>query len=602
MEKLIEINKKLIAGKANRDKVATRVKEDFRFASGLLGKAWTDENKKRWGKDRAEFDAPLIAKNISGIIGKYRANPFGVQFTSEEKEQQELIRALNLLATDYQVQCDAQAEYALALQSAVISGYGYLHCTTVSKNGETEIIVENITNPLSVLIDPKSTKINGSDADWVAYVDEISKNKAKELYGEIQIEWGMSSSFDDSVINSDGDSVSLITFYEKTKEGLRVAKVVGREIVEDEIIAGLNVLPIVPVYGETILIDGEIQRVGIVQKIKDIQTLLNFSLSLGAERLALSPKAGYIASAQSIGRYAEQWKNANRSNPPVLLWDATNEDGTITFPPPQKQDTAVNLSDVLSTQQGYLDLVGSITGIPDEGFFTGNQQKTAEEILTKTKQQETIVSSYFDNLSSSIKQIGAIIKGYIGVYFNGAYLNLDAGIKITDGPMVVSQRREAVGQLLALSSIAPEQYRNLLFSEIIEKMDDVTPELRSGIKELSQQIQKQTMENMQVVEDNSAIISDLEEKLQQANQKILELQAREAQSKIKAEADLLKTRLDFEKAVTLEQLKADHSDEQLTAKLVADAQKETAKQEAELEKLQAKAEIDFITKQGEKND
>jgi len=595
MKTLVELRKMLTDAEGALGNVRSRIRTDIHYSSGVDDQ-WTDDDRKARGESRLCMQFPLFSAYISKIVGAYNANPFAIKVDAEENEV-EALDALNGKIVEVETASNAKHIYATALRNALSCGYGFVYATTeLDDDGSPCVRLEAVPNPLSILFDPNSSKVDGSDAEYFIHREDVSRDKARRLFGEEVTESGE----DDGVFYSRNTdtAVPVLTFWYKEKAGVVVAKVVGNKIVSQTSLP-IRRLPIVLVAGEVVLKadNGQIEYTGIVHKAIDSQRLLNFAVSLSGERLALSPKANYLVVADSIKEHQKLWKNANKLNPPALPYDLYDKSGR-TLAAPIKQDTAINVGDIGGLTSLYTDSVANIIGIPLEGVVENHSVQTAEEVITKAKASESILSCYYENLASSIKALGDVLVELISYAYKLPLPALKAmKISVSAGPLLSTQRKEKLRAFYSIASALPE-YRAIIAPKMLECMDGADEELVEQAKAISTM---QIMQQHNALQAQTAAASapaegaaegtapNVEDLLQQNAQLVGEVQRLTAELEtakksfnaevLKAQNAVLMEQLKHKGAMELEALKQSGADSRQAAELNAEAEREVFRAE-----------------------
>lgn len=590
MKTLAELRKMLTDADGALGSVRTRMRTDIKFASGIDDQ-WTEEDTQARGPSRARMQFPIFSAYISKIVGAYNANPFAIKLEGEK--QSDAVERLNEKIVAIEDESNAKNIYSSALRNALSCGYGFIYATTEKdENGEPCVRIEAVPNPLSIFFDPNSTKVDGSDGEYFIHREDINRDKARRLFGEDATESGEN----DGVFyktNTD-TSVPVLTFWykekdEKGKDCVAVSKVVGNKIVAENKL-DIKRLPVVLVAGEAVLKadSGAVEYTGIVHKAIDAQRLLNYAVSLSGERLALSPKANYLVVADSIKAHTKLWKQANKINPPALPYDLYDEQGR-TLAPPTKQDTAINVGDIGGLTSLYTGSVAQIIGIPIEGIVENHSVQTAEEVITKAKASESILSCYYENLASSIKALGAVLIELIScVYKYETPKNGATRISVSAGPLLSTMRKEKLRSLYAMASALPE-YRTILAPKMLECMDGADDELIEQAKAVSamqlskehaalQQAQAAPAEGAEA-EGTGANVEDLLQQKAQLEGLVQRLSAELEAVKNSVNGEVLKA----QNAVLMEDLKHRHAME-------LEAMKQAGANTRQANELQAEAE------------
>ena len=586
MKTLAELRKMLTDADGALGVVRTRMRTDIKFASGVDDQ-WTEEDTQARGPSRARMQFPIFSAYISKIVGAYNANPFAIKLEGEK--QSDVVERLNEKIVEIEDESNAKNVYSSALRNALSCGYGFIYATTeTDENGAPCVRIEAVPNPLSIFFDPNSTKVDWSDGEYFIHREDITRDKARRLFGEAATESGEN---DGVFYNTNTDtSVPVLTFwYKEKKNSVVVVKVVGNKIIDQQTLP-IRRLPIVLVAGEAVLKadSGAVEYTGIVHKAIDAQRLLNYAVSLSGERLALSPKANYLVVADSIKAHTKLWKQANKINPPALPYDQYDEAGRP-LNPPTKQDTAINVGDIGGLTSLYTGSVAQIIGIPIEGIVENHSVQTAEEVITKAKASESILSCYYENLASSIKALGAVLIELISyVYKYSAPKESETRISVSAGPLLSTMRKEKLRSLYAMATALPE-YRTILAPKMLECMDGVDEELVEQAKAISamqltkeqaalQQANPATAEGAEA-EGTGANVEDLLQQKAQLEGLVQRLSAELEAVKNSVNGEVLKA----QNAVLMEDLKHRHAME-------LEAMKQAGANTRQANELQAEAE------------
>lgn len=586
MKTLAELRKMLTDADGALGVVRTRMRTDIKFASGVDDQ-WTEEDTQARGPSRARMQFPIFSAYISKIVGAYNANPYAIKLEGEE--QSDAVERLNEKIVEIEDESNAKNIYSSALRNALSCGYGFIYATTEKdEKGAPCVRIEAVPNPLSIFFDPNSTKVDGSDGEYFIHREDITRDKARRLFGEDVTESGEN---DGVFYNTNTDtSVPVLTFwYKEKKNSVAVVKVVGNKIIDEQTLP-IRRLPIVLVAGEAVLKadSGAVEYTGIVHKAIDAQRLLNYAVSLSGERLALSPKANYLVVADSIKAHTKLWKQANKINPPALPYDQYDEAGRP-LNPPTKQDTAINVGDIGGLTSLYTGSVAQIIGIPIEGIVENHSVQTAEEVITKAKASESILSCYYENLASSIKALGAVLIELISyVYKYETPKEGETRISVSAGPLLSTMRKEKLRSFYAMATALPE-YRTILAPRMLECMDGVDEELVEQAKAISamqlakeqaalQQAQTAPAEGAEA-EGTGANVEDLLQQKAQLEGLVQRLTAELEAVKNSVNGEVLKA----QNAVLMEDLKHRHAME-------LEAMKQAGANTRQANELQAEAE------------
>ena len=384
-------------------------------------------------------------------------------------------------------QSDADQAYDHAFEYAVRMGWGYLRVETDYVRDDTfdqEIYIRPIRNPFTVYYDPNSVRPDGSDAEKVMITEVIPKDVFRKLYpnapedslhargtGDMDSEWIMkediriaeyfyvvreeatllklsdgSEMYEDEVKKEELDELGLIIIDKRKtcKKQIKWIKLTANTILEEGIWPG-KYIPIVPVYGNQLIIENKHKIYGITRMSKDAQRMYNFWTTSITESVALAPKPKWlIAEGQDEGHETE-WAQANIKATAVLRFKQTDIDGRPAPVPTRIQPEPPPTGVLTALQQVDLDLKSVL------GVFDPNQQPTGNisgKALTGQQQQIDLTNyNFYDNLTRSIAMVGKIILDLVPhIYDTQRVLRIIGD----DGKpeMVTINERNAAGEIM----------------------------------------------------------------------------------------------------------------------------------------------------------
>lgn len=585
-----------------------RIKKDLEVACSPMSQKWTGKDAANFGKDRACVRIPLIGALIDRATTSYSSSPYGIAispFNSANLQQALLLQAV---IRGIETRSSARSAYRDALRLALACGTGYLHAYTVErgKTGMVDARIESLPNPCSVVLDPCAVKPDASDAEFAAFIDKMGKERAKRIYGE-EILYGDNSLFMELLEGSyDAENeVPVVTIYRMEDEQAVQYKVVANEIVS-RIETGLTYLPIVRVTGVPVWTGERWSWAGIGNRAEGVQRMANFAASQMTERLALSPKANYIAATKAVKGNLRSWAQSSRTNPSVLTYDDWDDDNKREIKPPLKQDTSVNLGDVSGVITGAINLLAATTGV--DGAFgpgEGASNMTAEEVLTRSRNAESVLSGIYEALGDAVRQLGRVLVDMIAVNYGDArdvetvdqkgqasriqfsasgIVPTEYEVDIDAGPLMASQRKDNVYQLTALMQAVPALAGQI--APVIVKNMDIT----DG-DQLAAAMEGGAGDSAEV-EQLKGQIQALEAELNQTRLKALELQQSMRGKLIDSKTKIALAQMGAENDLQLEMIRQQSTSDREAAKIASQEEIEAQKLQADLLKEQAKADAE----------
>lgn len=350
-----------------------------------------------------------------------------------------------------EVNSNADDAYDTAFDNAVRMGWGYWRVVTdyVREDSfDQEIYIKPIDNPFTVYFDPNSIAPDGSDAEKCLITTVMPKAVFRKMYpdaddgtsfnargtGDSNAEWVMkediriaeyfwterkraklallsdgSQAFEDelpdaAVLAQAG--IEVIDTRDSFKKVIKWCKLTAIEVLEEKDWPG-RYIPVVPVYGQQLVVDSKRKRFGLVRMAKDPQRMYNYWQTTMTESVALAPKAKWLMAEGQNEGHENDWANANQKSMPVLLYKQKDIEG-IAAPPPQRLQPEPPPAGVMAAAAAISLDMQSVIGIVDPNQLPqGNISGKA--LQGQQNQVDMSNFHFFDNLTRSIKQTGKII-------------------------------------------------------------------------------------------------------------------------------------------------------------------------------------------------
>jgi uncharacterized coiled-coil protein SlyX len=375
-----------------------------------------------------------------------RIKAHGMNTQSNEKQAQ----IITGITRHIELQSDADQAYLNAVDYAVRMGWGYIRvCTDYVKDDsfDQEIYIKPIENPFTVYFDPNSIMADGSDAERCLITTLIPKKTFSAMYPDAEIDQGFVSRGTGDVIGdwiqkeeiriaeywytvresvvllqlSDGSSiyedeldkkmmdklgVKIINKRDSVRKKIKWCKVTAMQVLEEGEWAG-KWIPIVPVYGQSTIVQGKHKRFGLVRMAKDPQRMYNYWSTALTETVALAPKAKWLLAEGQDEGHENEWAQANIKAMPVLRYKQTDIDGRQAPPPVRQSPEQPPTGAMAAMQSMNLDLQ-AVIGIYDPNQLPQGIQ-SGKAIQGQQMQADMTNMHYYDNLTRSIRQVGRII-------------------------------------------------------------------------------------------------------------------------------------------------------------------------------------------------
>lgn len=429
--------------------------DDLRFAR--LAEQWPDKIRQvREKEGRPCLTINRLPSFIRQVVNDARQNKPQIQVHPADSDADpKTAEIYNGLIRNIEAISRAGIAYDTALDFAVTMGFGYFRVNTAYTDEDSfdlDLLIQTIANPFSVYGDPFSTCADSSDWSVSFVTDMLSKEEFRRKYkGAEEVDWA-GDGYENLQAPWLSDEKILVAEYFKREPvkktilqlsdmsvvdaevyklqqpvyeamGISVVnqrKVDGHKVVQ-RIMSGCEVLetnpwagkyiPIIPVYGDEVNVEGKRHLRSMVRDAKDPQRMLNYWRTTGTELVALSPKTPYIGRKGAFATDAGKWATANQDTHAFIEYDGPEA--------PQRQPFAGVPAGALQEALNASDDIKSIIGMFDASLGARSNETSGRAILARQKQGDISSFNFIDNLSRSIEHCGRILIDLIPKVYTG---------------------------------------------------------------------------------------------------------------------------------------------------------------------------------------
>ena len=552
-------------------------------------------------------------------------------------------------------QSDADAAYDNAFEFAVRMGWGYwriVYDYPRPDSMEQEIYIKRIENPFMVYFDPNSNEPDGSDAEKCLITEVISKESFRKMYpgaddgggfnprgtGDSQSEWITKEDIRIAeyfytehkrtklYLLSDGTTcyedekpsesmmldarVYVVSKRETIKKQVKWCKLTGMQVLEQREWPG-RYIPVVPVYGQQLIVDSKKKKFGLTRMAKDPQRMYNFWSTALTESVALAPKAKFLLAEGQDEGHEMEWNTANIKSMPVLRYKQTDSDGRPAGVPTRIQPEPPPTGMVTALQGLNSDLM-AVVGIYDPAQLPQGMQ-SGKSLNGQQQQTDMTNFHYYDNLTRSIRQSGRICLDLIPhIYSNERVMRIigadgkgelvtinqkaqdeegvdrvlndvttgEYDIVMETGPGYASKRQEAVDSMMTLLTSDPnlmQQAGDLIFRNMdfpgadiiadrlaaanplaqVDEKADIPPQVQMQLKQSQMTIQ-QLQQQIQAMQMDMKYGASIKQQQEQAatERKQMELEVRREDTRMRTDTQAHDTVIKTQTQLEIEQMKA----------------------------------------------
>jgi hypothetical protein len=429
--------------------------EDLKFKNGEHWRA--DEVQNRDLDGRPCLTVNTLPATIHQVTNDIRQNRQSIHVHPVDDDADvDTAEVIEGMCRHIEYDSGADAAYDTATESAASIGFGFFrliteYCDPMSFDQVMKI--KRVRNPFTIYIDPAAQEADGSDMQYAFVTSKVSKMEFKRLYPKATADYdAIGRGVGDGATDWQGaDDVRVAEYYrvehipatlvrlsdgktqlstDKTPlapgvypidtrptfvKRIMWFKLTGKEILERAQVP-FDWIPVFPVYGDEIDIDGDVTRMGMIRNAKDPVRMYDYWLTSATEEIALRTKTPYIGALGQFEGVEEDWNNANTRSFSYLEYNPVTIDGSLA-PAPQRQAPADVPSGYIAMAGIARDNIKAVTGIYDASL--GNRSNETSGIAIKSRQSQGEIANFHiaDNLGRAIRHLGrTMVSGFKYVY------------------------------------------------------------------------------------------------------------------------------------------------------------------------------------------
>lgn len=351
---------------------------------------------------------------------------------------------------------NADVAYDTAVNSAAAVGFGFWRLVTEyeSPTSFNQVIkFKRERDALKVYFDPASVEADGSDAKQCVIVGDMPKAEFNRRYpgkldachsvlnaigNQVQPGW-MSDSMVRVVeyyyfeykaatlyLLGDGTTtdkeppagVQVVNKRETQIPQLKWVKACAGAVLERTDIM-CKWIPVFPVWGDEIDIQGKVIRKGIIRDAKDPAQMYNFWMTQATEEVGSRSKSPWVMAEGQDEGHEKQWAQANTKNFATLKYKPVTVDGLLA-PPPQRQPMADVPVGMLQMAMHAADNIKAVTGLFDSSLGARGNATSGIQEREQQRQGDVANFHFIDNLRRSIRHCGRCLVDMIPHYYDAA--------------------------------------------------------------------------------------------------------------------------------------------------------------------------------------
>ena len=423
----------------------TRYEKDVKF--GRMGEQWNaDDIEARKNQGRPSLTVNRMPSFIRQVVNDARQNKPSIKVHPfDDKADPETAEVINGIIRNIEQVSKADLAYDTAIDCATSGGFGYFRVDLDYADDDTfdmDIRINRILNPLTIYPDAASTCADSSDWNYCFVTEMMPKDEFEDQYPEADaINWSPTHLENNDQAWYDKDQVRVAEYWVREPVNKTIYLMSSGDVVSEEtytqleseyaaagiellntrattshkvtqyIMNGQQVLetnewpgkfiPIVPLYGEEVFIDGERHFFSLIHFAKDAQSIYNYWRTTTTELVAMAPKTPWIGPSGSFDTDLDRWQNANTETYSYLEYD-----GDV---PPQRQPFAGPPAGALQEALNASDDMKSVMGLHDASMGAQSNEISGVAIGKRVRESDTSTYHFIDNMARAIRHAGIII-------------------------------------------------------------------------------------------------------------------------------------------------------------------------------------------------
>lgn len=407
----------------NEREMRKEAKYDLEFRANVDNFQWDAAIKLRRG------NKPCLSLNVlpareRQILNDQRQNRPQVKVSPvDDKADKDTAEIFEGIFRHIWYDSDADVAIDTGFASAVRGGFGCVEVCNEYEDYDSDlqcIKIERIRNPFSVYFDPDCQTADYSDAKFAFRFVWMAREDFEADYPDSDAasmtDWTSIGDTAPGWFDSD-EKVRIARYYVKEQKGrsrpvIKLYIINGCEILGDpttgekETIIPGKYIPLVPILGDEIDIDGKRVLEGMVRHTRDAVRMSNYMASGLAGAIAYGNNQGWKAAVGQITPELEKtWTSPDAQ---IRLYNPMDVNGKF-LPAPERDYAEPPIQAIAEARALFNEDIKSITGIEDAQLGRRSNEISGRAIEQRKTQGEVGNFHFVDNLSRAIRQIGRVV-------------------------------------------------------------------------------------------------------------------------------------------------------------------------------------------------
>lgn len=426
----------------------------------LAGNHWPPEVKRQRELD----NRPCLTVNklptfLHQVTNDQRQNVPGIKVSPVGNgANDETAKIIQGMTRHIEYASNADVAYDTAVNSAAAIGEGYFRIITRycrPDSFDQEIAFQRFRNTFQVYFDPTSEEPDGCDAKRCMISGKVPRKDFEREYPDAEattqgFQLGIGDKSNKDWLGQ--DFVRVAEYYQIEETPATVVLLSnGESGFEDDLLelpAGVTIkkrrkgsrprtmlykltavdvlehteikcrwIPVFPVYGDELDLDGKVIRSGIIRHAKDPSKMYDYWMTNATEEVAMRTKTPYIGAEGQFEGHEDDWDVANVRNFGYLEYKPVDLNGNLA-PPPQRQPMADVPVGQIQMAMHANDNIKATTGLFDSSLGNRGNATSGKQEVAQQRQGDLANFHYSDNLNRTVRHVGRCIIDMIPHYYD----------------------------------------------------------------------------------------------------------------------------------------------------------------------------------------
>jgi hypothetical protein len=407
---------------------------DLRFASPDGEGQWDPQVKmQREQAGRPAMSFPRCHTFVQQVANEARQNKPQIKFAPRLDSDKDTAEIYEGLARFIQYDSDAQVAYETAVEYSAGASFGYWRFLTDycdDESDDLDLKVVPVLDPLQIYGVLVPACFNRKPK-FAFVIEDVPKEEYKLLYPDSELAslaWSEAERRGDGWIGENTVRIAEYWYVEekqqagkrKPKPIVKFCKTNGIEVLPDsETTWPGSTIPIIPVLGKQMIIEGKPRLFSVIRPQKDAQRLINYFKTRIAETASTAPISPFMVANGQISGFEAQWASLNTANTPFLTYNVVDSSGRP-IPPPQRQTFEPPIQALSNATAQEIDDMKATTGIFDASLGNSANEVSGQAIMRRQQQANVANMHFLDNLERSFRKGGEVIAEVIPAIYDTA--------------------------------------------------------------------------------------------------------------------------------------------------------------------------------------